>query len=130
MYAWLRVYHHIKCYSLLEKDVSLPTNSTSPLQQEIHTTSQPSGPLKSTNCNDILKPDELFNTSGDSYKTRNALLDNASTQSFEETLYLGSSNPVESLNSSNVIANAANETAECSNQQNVESEITKIAQEW
>lgn len=72
----------------------------------------------------------MFNTFGDSYKTRNTLLDNASTQSFEETLYLGSSNPVESLNSSNVIANAANETAECSSQQNVESEITKIAQEW
>ena len=122
-----------------ERDVNLPTTSTLPLQQEnqIHTTSQPSGPLKSTNCNDdILKPDELPNMSGDSYKTRNTLLDNVSTQSFEETLYLGSSKPMESLNSSNgscnneKIVNAVNETAECNDQQAVESEISKIAQEW
>lgn len=74
--------------------------------------------------------------SGDSYKTRNTLLDNVSTQSFEETLYLGSSKPMESLNSSNAgctnekIADAVNETAECNDQQVVESEITKIAHEW
>ena len=70
--------------------------------------------------------------SGDHYKTRNTLLDNTTVQSFEETLYLAASQPVESLSDSytNKIADAANEIVEHNDQQTVESEVTKIAEEW
>ena len=111
----------------LEND-QLPATSDSPLQQENDTKHQPS------NCNDTLKP-KSPDVPGDFYKTRNRLLDNASVQSFEETLYLGASKPVESLNSSDSCTNkktvdAASETVDCNNQQTVESEVTKIAEEW
>ena len=89
--------------------------------------------------NDTLKP-ESPSVSGDHYKTRNRLLDNTSVQSFEETLYLAASQPIDSLSDSstnNKIADAANEAVEHNDeavehndQQTVESEVTKIAEEW
>ena len=114
----------------MEKDESLPATFNSPLQQESDTSYQPSAPLNSaTSCNDTPDPD----LSGDYYRTRNRLLDNTSVQSFEETLYLGASKPLESTNdscSNEKITDAANEIVECNDQQTIESEVTKIAEEW
>lgn len=115
-------------FSLLEKDESLPANTNSLLHQEINIISQPPIPADDNNPP---KPE----LSDDGYKTRNILLDNASVQSFEETLYLGASKPIESSNSndscsSEKIATTVSETGGCNDQQTVESEATTIAQEW
>ena len=111
----------------MEKDKSLPPTSNSSLQQESDTTYPPSTPLKFANCNDTLKP-ESPSLSGDYYKTRNRLLDNTSVQSFEETLYLGVSQS--DICTNNKTAGAPNEVVEHNDQQTVESEVTKIAEEW
>lgn len=106
--------------SLLESDKSLPSPD-SPLDQKSDERFIP------------LKFDEHESTtvSNDCYKTRNQLLDNASVQSFEETLYLGASKPLNSSNGSKKVTDPVDETVEYNDQQKtVESEVTKIAQEW
>lgn len=110
----------------MEKDeISLPQQGESDTTHLLPSTSS-----KLTNT--TLKP-ESPNVSGDHYNTRNRLLDNTSVQSFEETLYLAASQPVEFLSDSctnNKIADAANEVVEHNDQQTFESEVTKIAEEW
>ena len=113
--------------SSFEKNESLLSSSNSPLLQENDTKF-----LRSTDCNNVPKP-ESPNMSGDYYKTRNRLLDNQSVQSFEETLYLGMSKPAEYSNDNctdEKITDLAQENVENDDIQTVESEVTKIAEEW
>ena len=103
------------------------SSSNSPLLQENVAKS-----LRSTDCNNVPKP-ESPNMSGDYYKTRNRLLDNQSVQSFEETLYLGMLKPAEYSNDNctdEKITDLAQENVENDDIQTVESEVTKIAEEW
>ena len=109
--------------SSFEKIESLHTTSNSPLLQE--------SDARSADCNDVPKP-ESSNMRGD-YKTRNRLLDNQSVQSFEETLYLEMSKPAEHFNDNctdEKMTDLDKESFENNDMQTVESEVTKIAEEW
>lgn len=110
--------------SLLVKDENLPTNP-SPAQERF------------AECQDTLNLESSsHNVSDDCYKTRNRLLDNVSVQSFEETLYLEASNQTKPLTSSEdsshseKVENKITDTGESSDQQVVEQQVIKIAQEW